>query len=109
MPTPCVICGGGLVMPRFVVLAMVLAVVAGCTGQSAPTDRPSPTPAASAVALATLSPSPSEAEPTAAATEPPTNPSVPAGCPTTSPLRVADFLAADPACFGASEVSVIGW
>jgi hypothetical protein len=97
-------------------IAIVAFLVAACSAaQGEPTlIPPGPTTAAS---IATVEPSPVEtAMLTAAPTTVPTPTPSPTpaeaestGCPTTAPVRVASLLAADLDCFGASEITVIGW
>jgi hypothetical protein len=82
-------------MHRSAVALFAAVVLAGC---SAP-GEPSPTAPASAAATG----APTSREPTAAPS-PTTKP-----CPTETPMSVDAYLAADPSCFGAADVTIAGW
>ena len=87
-------------MRRLPVVLLVALLTSGCS--TAAVSSPSPIPTA-----------PPSLEPVASLSEPTTVPSPPAvgspGCPTESPMSVATYKAADPACFGANDVTLTGW
>lgn len=80
-------------MRNLVIACMVAVFVSSCGTAAA---SPSPT----ATGVPTSEPSPT-AEASIAAQTP--------GCPTTSPMSVGQYLAADPACFGSRDVTIAGW
>lgn len=87
-------------MRRLPVVLLVALLTSGCS--TAAVSSPSPIPTA-----------PPSLEPVASLSEPTTVPSPPAvgspGCPTESPMSVATYKAADPACFRANDVTLTGW
>jgi hypothetical protein len=58
---------------------------------------------------AARSPGPSEPIPTATPASTPAPTASTAACPTDSPLDLGVYLAADPTCFGSSDVEIAGW
>ena len=91
-------------IPLSVLVPFLLAACAGAGVSPVPSAAPW-TPGGSSTA------SPSDT----AATQPPLASSVtsrtasPVPCPTASPIAVADYVDADPACFGSDDVTIAGW